>query len=349
MAPREHKAMPFKARFRQEIWSVDVRYIEEHSLGFPEPIYLISILENYSRALLASKISRTQNHWDFLEVLFAALSTWGALSMLVSDGGAIFYCNQAMDVYTALSIRKERIEPRQAWQNLVESQFNIARKMADARFARARSWEEVIAIHRHFVHDYNVQRHWAHEARDDGCHSPVEVLGGQTGKMYPPAVLDRILFATCYTRYLDHHGYLRFQNWKLYGERGLAKAPVTVWIYEGSLKVEHQAVTLSQYSVELHDDRKRLQKVGSPHLVETPFRSPQLTLFDLGPDEWLSYWKAPDYAARRKHPPGSNVTQLALFEVPIQEKAVGANESSVAPSPRTHLRVISKRSSDEGE
>ena len=45
--------------------------------------------------------------------------------------------------------------------------------------------------------------------------SPVEVLGGQTGTLYPPAVLDRILFATRYTRHLDRHGYLRFQNWKL--------------------------------------------------------------------------------------------------------------------------------------
>ena len=70
---------------------MDVRYIEEHNLGFPEPIYLISVLENYSRALLASKISRTQNQWDYLEVLFAALSTWGAPSAIVSDGGGIFY------------------------------------------------------------------------------------------------------------------------------------------------------------------------------------------------------------------------------------------------------------------
>ena len=93
---------------------MDVRYIEEHNLGFPEPIYLISVLENYSCALLASKISRTQNQWDYLEVLFAALSTWGAPSAIVSDGGGIFYCNQAMDVYASLSIRKERIEPRQA-------------------------------------------------------------------------------------------------------------------------------------------------------------------------------------------------------------------------------------------
>lgn len=65
-APREHKEMPFKPHFRQEIWSVDIRYIEEHNLGFPEPIYMISILENYSRALLASKISPTQTQWDYL-------------------------------------------------------------------------------------------------------------------------------------------------------------------------------------------------------------------------------------------------------------------------------------------
>src|SRR5258708_23851637 len=233
-APRPKLEMPFKARFRQEIWSVDVRYIEEHNLGFPEPIYLISVLENYSRALLASKISRTQNQWDYLEVLLAALSTCGAPSAIVSDGGGIFYCNQAMDVYASLSIRKERIEPRQAWQNLIEAHFNIARRMADARFARARSWEEILAVYQRFVHDYNVQRHCAHENRDDGCHSPAEVLGGQTSTMYPPSVLDRILFATRYTRLLDRDGYLRFQNWKLYAERGPSKAPVTIWIYEGS-------------------------------------------------------------------------------------------------------------------
>ena len=345
-APRPKLEMPFKARFRQEIWSVDVRYIEEHNLGFPEPIYLISVLENYSRALLASKISRTQNQWDYLEVLFAALSTWGAPSAIVSDGGGIFYCNQAMDVYASLSIRKERIEPRQAWQNLIEAHFNIARRMADARFARARSWEEILAVHQRFVHDYNVQRHWAHESREDGCHSPAEVLGGQTGTMYPPSVLDRILFATRYTRHLDRNGYLRFQNWKLYGERGLAKAPVTVWIYEGSLKVEHQAVTLAQYSVGLQDDRKHVQKVSNPRLVETPFRSPQLALFDLGPDEWLLYWRAPDYAPARRKRRVEGLVQPLLFDFPREEKAVGANKIGPASSPRSYLHVIPSPSDD---
>src|SRR5437588_11467602 len=91
--------MPFRANFRHEYWSVDVRYIEEHNLGFPEPVYLISVLENYSRAILASKISPTQNQWDYLEVLFAALSTAGAPKAIVSDSGGIFYCNQALAVY----------------------------------------------------------------------------------------------------------------------------------------------------------------------------------------------------------------------------------------------------------
>lgn len=57
-APRERKELPFKPTFRHEYWCVDVRYIEEHNLGFPEPVHLISVLESYSRAILASKISQ---------------------------------------------------------------------------------------------------------------------------------------------------------------------------------------------------------------------------------------------------------------------------------------------------
>lgn len=344
-APRERKEMPFRASYRQEYWSVDVRYIEEHNLGFPEPVYLISILENYSRAILASKISPTQNQWDYLEVLFAALSTAGAPKSIVSDGGAIFSCNQAMDVYAALGIKKERIEKRQAWQNFIESHFNIVRRMADAKFAKASSWEEILAIHRTWMRDYNVQRHWAHEKREDGCHSPAEVLGWHKGTMYPAGILDRILFATRYTRYLDQQGFLRFQNWKLYGERGLAKAPVTVWVYEGTLKIEHKAVTLSKYSVELQDDHKHLREVSYPRLADTPFRSPQLTLIDLTPHEWLLYWRVPAYAPRRTSRRVPGVVQLPLFDFLVEEKVVGADTTNTSTRPGSHLHVI-KGSSD---
>ena len=103
---------------------------------------------------------------------------------------------------------------------------------------------------------------------------------------------------------------------------------MNVRVYEGTLKLEYQAVTLSKYRVELHDDRRHITDVSNARVAKTVFRSPQLTLFDLGPDEWLLYWKAPSYAPRRRRQPGSKVTQLVLFEVPVQEKAAGAETAS---------------------
>ncbi len=80
--------------------------------------------------------------------------------------------------------------------------------------------------------------------------------------------------------------------------------------------------------MELLDDRKHIKGVSNPRVAETIFRSPQLSLFDLGPHEWLLYWKAPSYARSLRHPPGSKATQLILFEVPLQEKAAEAETAS---------------------
>ena len=341
--PHVKKEMPFKASFRHQYWSVDVRYIEKHHIpGHEGPVYLISILENYSRAVLASKVSPTQNQWDYLEVWFAAFCTAGIPKAIVSGGGGIFYSNHAMAVDQALGIEKKRIDPKQAWQNYVETMFNIVRRMADFHFHQARSWEEMDQIHRKWVRDYNSQSDFAHEQREDGCHSSTQVIGWHKGTMVPEETLNRILFATRYTRHLDRHGFIRFQDWRLYGERGLAHQKVSVWVYEGTLKLEYQVVTLSKYRVELHDDHKHIKDVSNPRLAETVFRSPQLTLFDLGPDEWLLYWKAPSYALRRRKQSGTKVTQLVLFEVPVQEEVAGAETAS------SFLRLmVSPQSEDE--
>src|SRR5712692_4608466 len=171
--------------------------------------------------------------------------------------------------------------------------------------------------------------------------SPAQVLGWHKGTMYPEEVLNRILFATRYTRSLDKHGYLRFHHWKLYGERGLAGSPVAVWVYDGSLKVEYQAVLLSQYTVELQEDRKHLRQVSNPRLMDTPFRSPQWTLFDLGPDDWLLYLHLPEYAARRRIRKVKGLVQLELFDAISIPKAAGAE---VSP-PR--LRLVAQESHEQ--
>jgi putative transposase len=55
--PDAPKTMPFRATRRHEIWTVDVRYIEDHLLG-PDPIYSITIMDNFRRAIISSALSR---------------------------------------------------------------------------------------------------------------------------------------------------------------------------------------------------------------------------------------------------------------------------------------------------
>jgi hypothetical protein len=77
------------------------------------------------------------------------------------------------------------------------------------------------------------------------------------------------------------------------------------------------------------EDRCHLKQVSHPRLAETPFRSTHLTLFDLGPDQWLLFWHVPPYAPYHRKRQVKGLVQLPLLDVPMQEKAVGADQTPV--------------------
>lgn len=206
--------MPFQSGRRHEIWSVDVRYLDHH-LPNTGKVYSISILDNHSRALLASAVSTTQDLTAYLSVLYTAVERYGAPEVLVSDGAGIF---------------KETIEKRKPWQNYVETTFKIQKRMADYYFARAESWEELVTAHDRWVEQYNTQMHWAHRQRKDGRRNPPEVLGFLTSVRRRPEDLERAFFSTRFTRVLDSLGYARIRHWKIYAEEGLAKREVALWL-----------------------------------------------------------------------------------------------------------------------
>src|SRR6266700_5136107 len=76
-----------------------------------------------------------------------------------------------MAIYEALDIRKERIDPRQIWQNYIEAHFGIMRRLADYYLNKAPALDEMKKAHRKFIRDYNTQIHFAHRERQDGRHS----------------------------------------------------------------------------------------------------------------------------------------------------------------------------------
>jgi len=298
-APREPKAMPFQASRRHQYWTVDVRYLDMHQLG-GGMIYVITVLENFSRAVLASAVSRSQDLTAYLMVLYAAIRQHGCPESLVSDSGSIFKAKEVMRIYAVLGIRKEQIDRKQPWQSYIETHFNVQRRMADWHVAKAETWTELVASHDHFVADYNYQVHWAHRDRQDSRHSPAEVLGWVQGVQREPAELHRIFYSTRFSRALDTLGYVRFRHWRIYGEHGLAHRSAAVWLYGETLLLEFSDEPLAQYTVSYEAGRRQLRTVEPRQLFETTYRSLQHALWELGDGEWLKVVRAPRAAPRQQ-------------------------------------------------
>jgi putative transposase len=307
--PRETKPMPFKAVRRHQYWSADIRYVD-HGLG-DFKVYSVTILDNYSRAVVASGLSRTQDLGTFLMVLFAAVRQHGAPEGLVTDGGSVFRAKHLLTVLDRLGVVKHEIARRQAWQNYIEANFGIQRRIADWGFAQAGSWPELLAVHDHWVTEHNYQDHYAHQDRPEDRRSPAAVLHRVCGKLFDPEELHRIFYSTRFGRVLDRAGYARFRRWRVYAERGLGGEPVAVWLYAEHLTLVYEDEPLAQYRVAYQPDQRRLKAVTPEHLFDTPHRSPQLPLWRQGDDDWLPVLRLPAYAPRRVRPVGA--VQPSLF------------------------------------
>lgn len=201
---KEAREMPFKAERRHRYWSSDVRHldvVDEDLVG--SKVYAITILDNYSRAVVASAVSPTQDLGAFLSVLHRAVEGHGPPEALVTDSGSVFRANRARAVYEALGVEKLEIERGRPWQSYLETAFNVQRRMSDWHLAKAESWTEIHAAHERWVEEYNAQYHQAHEKRPDGRRSPAEVLGVLREARLVPTDLDRALPSTsraCWTR-----------------------------------------------------------------------------------------------------------------------------------------------------
>jgi hypothetical protein len=215
-------------------------------------------------------------------------------------GEKVFRSENAMKIYQTLGIQKEEIQSRQAWQNYIETAFNVQRRMADWHFEMAHTWEDLVAAHEKWIIDYNYQKHFAHEKREDGRHSPAEVLGWVSGRLFEPAYVHHAFSARLETRVLNKAGYARFRNFLVYGEWALAGKTVGINLFQDTLALEYREHVLAKYSVEFQPDDRQLLHVGNPRLFEHPYHSLQLSLWPASSVEWYAILPCKPTSPRRK-------------------------------------------------
>jgi hypothetical protein len=115
-------------------------------------------------------------------------------------------------VLDGLGIEPCPIESGQAWQNLIETQFNVQRRLADAKFIKAETFGEIEDAHAAFIQLFNTTRHWAHRDRADDRLTPVAVLDGQLGHAVTTEQLRSIFRHLQFSRVVNRYGNVSIQR-----------------------------------------------------------------------------------------------------------------------------------------
>ncbi len=91
--------------------------------------------------------------------------------------------------------------------------------------------------------------------------------------------------------------------------------PYSVWVYEGTLKIEYQTTALSLYSITFQPDHKHILDVKNPRRIETHFRSPQLDLWQLSETKWLLALRQPEQKRGKRRGTPLEILQLRLPDI----------------------------------
>lgn len=283
-AAPEPRHVPYRPQYRHHLWFVDIRYLVKIEGRW---VYSICILEGYARKILAGMASEHQDLPALLQLLFAALSTYGCPEGIVSDHGAVFRADDYVAILKALEIEPKYIELRKPWQNLIEAQFKVQLRLADFKFEQAGTVEEIQRLHAAFIETFNTTRHGAHQERADSRWTPVDVLGWVRGRAVDAERLRRLFGRVQFLRTVNPYGFVSIQRFYIYAEQGLSRQRGSVWIYEGQLRLEYRETLVARYRCTYDQRQKRLREVSHPMLYHTVFASPQLELIELDDAQWI--------------------------------------------------------------
>jgi transposase InsO family protein/transposase len=304
---------PYKAHTHHQYWFIDGRRMDFAIDGVKW--WSLLMLEGYSRTILAGVIAPTEASWAALMVLYTACVRYGVPETLISDSGGAYTSNDFEAVCTRLQIQHETIESTkgESYQNLMETHFNIQRRLYDYQFSLARTPLELERRHQAFIQTYNTTAHQGLLKDQRLPPIPVEVLGSATGRMYLQEELARHFSHALFPRTTNRHGCVTLHSYHFYVEEGLPQTQVLLWVSGEQLRAAFDHVILAAYHCHYDWRDRHVKAIRQGVFYPTRFASPQGTLIPLTAQDSVVVYRA--RAARRRTPSLPPTPQLLLFEV----------------------------------
>ena len=273
------------------------------------------ILEGYSRTMLAGAIAPTEATWAALMVLYTACLRYGVPDTLVSDSGGAYTSNDFEAVCTRLQVQHETIVSTQgeSYQNLMETHFNIQRRLYDYQFSLARTPAELEQRHQAFIQTYNTTAHQGLLQDQRLPPIPVEVLGAAKGRIYAEDELARGFSQALFPRTTNRHGCVTLHSYHFYVEAGLPQTQVLLWVAGEQLRAVFENVLLAEYHCRYDWQDRHVKDIREGLRYQTRFASPQGSLIPLTPQECLVVYRAK--RPRRRASTPARAQQLLLFEL----------------------------------
>jgi hypothetical protein len=180
-------------------------------------------LDGDARTMLAGAVAPSEASWVALTVLSTACRRYGVPQHLMSDSGGAFISEAFEGVWTRLGLDHTPMVSTegQSSMHLMESHFNIQRRVYDSQFSLTQTPLEFEEAHQHFLERYNTPAHQGLLKEHLASPLPLHGLGEATGRLSTPQERERKFARALLTRTTNRYGCVTFHRYHFYVDQGL--------------------------------------------------------------------------------------------------------------------------------
>src|SRR5262249_18668123 len=194
----------------------------------------------------------------------------------ISDSGAAFISDAFEGVCTRLAIDHQTIVSTagQSYMNLMETHFNIQRRLYDYQLALTWTPHEFDQAHQQFLALYNTTAHQG-------------LLKERFASPIPPQELARKFAQALFVRTTNRYGCVTLHRSHFYVDQGLVQTPVCLWVAGEDLRAVYDQVLVAEYACHYNLRTGTVSHLRLGHWYPSPFaaRQAQGTLVERTPQD----------------------------------------------------------------